>query len=56
MATYGEESNVELQFEKRDAVAILSNLTEQDVNYHTLSRIVKRQQTPLLEKLYDEGR
>ncbi|MFR9621100.1 MAG: hypothetical protein SNH63_07800 [Rikenellaceae bacterium] len=56
MITYGEESHPDLQFERSEAVAVVSNLTEHDVNYHTLSRVVKKRLAPVLEQLYDEGK
>ncbi len=56
MITYGVESHPDVQFEKSEAVAVLSNLTEHDINYHTLSRIVKKRLAPILETLYNEGK
>lgn len=46
----------ELQFEERDAVAVVANLTEHDISYHTLSRIVKKRLTSILDRLYSEGK
>lgn len=46
----------ELQFEERDAVAVVADLIEADISYHRLSRVVKKRLTPLLESLYNEGK
>lgn len=58
MITYGgdEYSGAEMQFEKSEAVAVVSNLIEEDVSYHTLSRVVRKRLLPLLERLYSEGK
>lgn len=49
-------NDYQAEYEPKEAVAILSNLTEVSIDDQELSQVVKSRLLPLLQSLYDEGK